>query len=175
MTLKSVRGKLPILGPLTELQLPLTLDPVVYEGAIVYAEDGKLKVSNGTLWNDIGAGIQGTQGTTGFQGPQGTQGLVGASIIIIGSIATVGGSPQVALNAAFPGASTNDGVLDELTQNLWVYDGVVWINVGQVKGPQGTQGLSGDLGIQGLNGEDGIQGERGFPGIQGTQGTQGAQ
>ena len=59
------------------------------------------------------------------------------------------------------------------TLDGWVYDGLVWINIGPLKGntgatgPQGIQGIQGDKGdvgdqgIQGLTGDQGIQGEVG--------------
>lgn len=38
--------------------------------------------------------------------------------------------PQQTLNNAFPGAETGDAVVDELTNDVWVYDGSLWINNG---------------------------------------------
>lgn len=43
-------------------------------------------------------------------------------------------TPQENLNAAFPGAQPNDAVLDEATGEYWVYDGSIWINVGEILG-----------------------------------------
>ena len=59
------------------------------------------------------------------------------------------------------------------TLDGWVYDGLVWINIGPLKGntgatgPQGIQGIQGDKGDVG---DQGIQGEQGIQGIQGIQG-----
>jgi hypothetical protein len=96
-------------------------------------------------------------------------------------VPTVGGSPQVTLNAAFPGAVTGDGVIDATTGDLWVYNGSLWIDVGQIKGPQGitgtqgTTGAQGVVGAQGTTGTTGAQGTTGTTGAQGTTGTTGAQ
>ena len=132
-------------------------------------------------------GIQGVQGTDGVQGVQGVQGTNGTSVVIIGSVPTVGVDPQATLNAAFPSAVAGDGVIATDTGNLWVYDGALWNNVGRVQGPQGptgpqgtvgaqgTTGTQGTTGIQGTQGVDGAQGVQGATGAQGTQGVTGAQ
>lgn len=120
-------------------------------------------------------GIQGTQGTQGTQGRQGIQGSVGPAIRVIGSVEDVNavppGDPQELLNNAFPGPTLGDGVIDEATGDLWVFNSAIWVNVGQLVGPQGEQGLQGIQGIQGLRGFQGIQGIS----IQGTQGPIGIQ
>ncbi|MBQ5866339.1 MAG: collagen-like protein [Oscillospiraceae bacterium] len=46
--------------------------------------------------------------------------------------------------------------------------------IGNIKGPQGEQGIQGIQGIQGVPGERGLQGERGPQGNQGVQGPQGS-
>jgi hypothetical protein len=56
-------------------------------------------------------------------------------LAVIGTIATVGATPQTALNAAFPAAISGDGVQDQTTGNFWVYNGSTWINVGTTPGP----------------------------------------
>jgi surface protein len=43
-------GRKRYLGPLLELELPITLDPAQYTGAIVYANDGAIYYSNGVDW-----------------------------------------------------------------------------------------------------------------------------
>ena len=134
-----------------------------------------------------GDGVQGLQGIQG-DGAQGIQGVDGSSVQIVGSVPDVNviGDPQATLND--PGnswvpPSAGDGVLDDATGDLWVYDGALWVNVGPVRGPQGIQGIqglsiqgiqgSGGQGIQGLQGNDGAQGETGSQGIQGEFGIQG--
>ena len=61
------------------------------------------------------------------------------------------------------------------TLDGWVYDGLVWINIGPLQGPQGVQGIQGIQGIQGEVGPQGIQGIQGEIGPQGIQGIQGIQ
>jgi hypothetical protein len=50
--------------------------------------------------------------------------------VIIGTIETVGATPQAALNTAFPSAVAGDGVQDQATTDFWVYNGTTWVNVG---------------------------------------------
>jgi len=118
-------------------------------------------------------GIEGIQGTQGIYGAQGTTGTDGTSVTIIGSVLTVGADPQATLNAAFPGAVAGNGVIADDSGNLWVYGGVIWSDVGQIVGAQGTTGAQGTQGIQGTEGAQGIQGTEGAQGTTGIQGTQG--
>ena len=60
------------------------------------------------------AGSMGPTGPTGAQGVQGTTGQDGTSVNIIGSVPTVGGSPQTTLNTAFPSAVNGDGVIEDI-------------------------------------------------------------
>jgi hypothetical protein len=54
---------------------------------------------------------------------------------VIGTIETVGSTPQTTLDAAFPDAVSGDGVQDETTEDFWVYNGSTWANVGPAPGP----------------------------------------
>jgi len=132
------------------------------------------------------AGATGPQGTTGATGADstvpgatGATGPAGTSVVIIGSVPTVGGDPQATLNAAFPGAVAGDGVLDQTTGHLWVYDGALWNDVGQIQGPTGATGVQGSTGVagatgpQGTTGATGIQGPTGATGIRGATGATG--
>ena len=96
----------------------------------------------------VGAGVQ---GTTGAQGTQGLQGDYGPGFDIIGSVPDVdsGGDPQATLNTAFPSAVVGNAVVDDADEEIWVYDGSAWINLGTFRGVQGTQGVQGDQGVQG--------------------------
>jgi hypothetical protein len=114
-------------------------------------------------------GTQGVQGQQGNQGVQGTQGLIGTSIIIIESIANVGGqggssylNTLTGPGGLLEGAQPGNGVIDSTNNDLWVLqaDGTTWVNVG-------------DISIQGLQGAQGAQGTQGVQGVQGLQGTQG--
>ena len=73
MAFRSLGGSR-IIGQGTPQAVPIQLDPAPYKGAIAYGTDGLIYVSNGTAWNAVGAGIQ---GTTGIQGDSGLQGLQG--------------------------------------------------------------------------------------------------
>jgi len=54
---------------------------------------------------------------------------------MIGCIVTVADNPQGRLNALFPSAISGDGVIDRATNDIWVYDGATWNNVGPTPGP----------------------------------------
>ena len=174
MAFKSLGGSR-IIGSGTPQAVPIQLDPAPYKGAIAYGSDGRVYVSNGTAWSDVGSGATGIQGIQGTDGVQGLQGTYGPGFDVIGSVPDVdsGGDPQATLNTAFASATTGQAVIDEADDELWVYDGTTWINVGSFRGVQGFQGTDGNQGLQGTIGQEGIQGSRGFRGYQGTQGIQG--
>jgi hypothetical protein len=54
---------------------------------------------------------------------------------MIGCIVTVADNPQGRLDALFPSAVDGDGVIDRATNDIWVYDGTTWDNVGPTPGP----------------------------------------
>jgi hypothetical protein len=113
-------------------------------------------------------GIQGEQGMTGDQGPQGT---AGNSVTILGSYADL-----AAFNAgagSLPGANVGDSWILLSDGSLMTWNGAVWFDAGDIKGPQGDQGPTGPQGIQGEQGPQGSQGLQGVQGIQGDIGPQG--
>lgn len=55
--------------------------------------------------------------------------------VLIGTIETVGATPQAVLNAAFPSAVSGDGVQDETSGHFWVYSVSTWNDVGTAPGP----------------------------------------
>jgi len=57
---------------------------------------------------------------------------------VIGTVASVGSTPQTQLDSAFPSAVTGDGVQDLSTEDYWVYDGSSWINEGPNPGPSAS-------------------------------------
>jgi hypothetical protein len=61
-----------------------------------------------------------------------------APTTIIGTIATVGATPQTALNAAFPAAVSGNGVQDLTDDHFWKYNGTTWVDVGPNPGPTMT-------------------------------------
>ena len=166
-----------IIGQGRPLPTPIALDPAPFKGALVYGDDGVVYVSNGTAWVDVGSGAQGTIGIQGNDGIQGIQGTYGPGFTILGSVPDVdaGGNPQTTLTAAFPSPNIGEGVIDEADDELWIWDGTNWVNIGTFRGVQGIQGSIGPQGAQGTIGEEGIQGSRGDRGVQGVQGLQGTQ
>ena len=169
----TLSGKAQVLGHGIPQTFPIQLDPAPFEGALVYADNGELRYSDGTSWLTTGTGPQGLQGTTGIQGVQGLQGEYGPGFTIIGSI--TGPGDQSTLNTAFPSAVVGDGVIDQSNDTLWIYDGSTWVNIGSFRGVQGFAGIQGTQGVQGTLGNEGIQGERGHRGFQGSRGVQGFQ
>lgn len=125
-------------------------------------------------------GYTGSKGDTGFTGSAGTD---GTSVTVAGSIADVNvnppNNPQTTLNNNFGSASAGDGVVDQATGNLWVYDGATWNNVGQFVGYTGSQGVGftgskGDTGFTGSIGGTGFAGSVGFTGSKGDIGFTGS-
>ena len=110
-------------------------------------------------------GVQGEQGVTGDQGPQGT---AGNSVTILGSYADY--AAFLAGAGSLPGANIGDAWILLSDGSLYSWNGSVWFDAGDIKGPQGDQGPQG---IQGVQGEQGIQGVEGPQGVQGLQGIQG--
>jgi len=53
---------------------------------------------------------------------------------IIGCINEGGSDPQGRLNVLFPAAISGDGVIEQLSNDIWVYDGTTWNNVGSTPG-----------------------------------------
>ena len=174
---RTITGLTKTLGQGIPQQFPIQLDPAPFEGAIVYADNGELRYSDGNNWLPLGTGPQGTTGATGPAGSQGIQGDYGPGFTIIGSVPDVDviGDPQATLNAAFPTANVGEGVIDDADDELWIYDGTNWVNIGSFRGVQGFPGNQGIQGVQGPEGDKGVQGYRGLRGFQGERGIQGPQ
>lgn len=93
-------------------------------------------------------GLTGPVGPQGLQGPQGIKGDTGAqglSVVFRGLVPTINDLPTTNLQI-------NDGWLVQSEDNLYVWDGLGWVNVGQIVGPQGEIGPQGPQGIQGQTG-----------------------
>ena len=86
----------------------------------------------------------------------------------------MGVNPQATLTAAFPGAVAGNGVIDQNTGDLWVYDGATWVDVGQIKGPTGSTGAQGSTGATGVFGSTGATGASGVGGATGATGVFGS-
>lgn len=54
---------------------------------------------------------------------------------MIGCIIDTADNPQGRLNALFPSAVNGDGVIERSTNDIWVFDGTTWNNVGPTPGP----------------------------------------
>jgi hypothetical protein len=101
---------------------------------------------NGSWINISSSGPQGATGNTGPTGPQGSTGADGKSVTLLGSKPDVGSLPAT-------GNTIGNGWI--IGTNLYVWDGVVWNNVGAIQGPQGIQGIQGSTGPQGIQGPTG--------------------
>ena len=110
-------------------------------------------------------GPQGPTGPAGAKGDPGIQGPAGLGLNMKGEVAN-----QAALPA---GAAANDAWYVKDTGNLHVWDGLKWVNVGQIRGPQGPQGSAGPAGAKGDTGSQGATGPVGPKGDPGPQGTTG--
>ena len=108
-------------------------------------------------------GPQGIQGIQGIQGATGPQGSAGNSVTILGSVADM--AAFLAGPGASPGANIGDAWILLSDGSLMSWNGTVWFDAGDIKGPQGDQGIQG---IQGPQGIQGIQGPQGIQGIPGT-------
>jgi hypothetical protein len=119
-------------------------------------------------------GVVGPKGDQGVVGPQGVKGDQGAGVAIKGSRATPNDLPATG-NAAgdtYIMTTTGSGFM---AGDGYSYTGTQFLNVGQIRGPQGVQGTKGDTGAQGAKGDQGIQGVQGAKGDPGTNGVDGAQ
>lgn len=113
--------------------------------------------------------FKGEKGDKGDTGEKGDDGKDGTSVNILGSYDT-----EAELRAAHPTGEAGDGYIVNGDLYVWNLDTADWLNVGQIQGPQGEQGIQGETGPQGPQGEQGIQGETGPQGEQGIQGETGA-
>ena len=124
-------------------------------------------INIGALKKYIGTGTQGPTGATGAQGPQGVQGIqgqtgdqgpqgsAGNSVTILGSYANL-----AAFNAgagSLPGANIGDAWILLSDGSLMSWNGTVWFDAGDIKGPTGEQGPQGIQGIQGISGTSGLE------------------
>ena len=90
----------------------------------------------------------------GARGERGPAGPAGASIYILGSYVSLS-----ALQTAHPTGNTGDGYL--IGQDLYIWAGSQWTNVGPVQGPAGSPGATGATGPKGDTGATGPQGPPG--------------
>ncbi len=114
-------------------------------------------------------GDQGEQGIPGLQGIQGEQGIPGLGITFCGAVPTTDDLPT--------GAAQGDLYLVEspLPSHGWVWDDAeqVYLDAGELQGPQGIQGEQGIPGAVGPAGADGGAGATGPAGPAGPTGAKG--
>jgi hypothetical protein len=117
-------------------------------------------------------GAKGDKGDTGDQGPQGPQ---GAGVVIKGSVPTPADLPAAGNTAGDTYIVTTSGAGFNAGDG-YAYAGPAngFVNVGQIRGPQGIQGPAGPAGAKGDTGAAGAKGDQGDPGIQGPKGDTGA-
>ena len=120
-----------------------------------------------TLTPVASIGITGPTGPSGTAGPTGPTGTAGTSFIIKGSVATVGNLPTT-------GNTTGDAYIVTATQDLYVWNGTAWTNVGKIVGPTGPTGSTGTTGATGPTGSNGGIGPTGSVGPIGPTGTTGS-
>ena len=151
---------------------------------------------NGVAWANMGQ-VQGPIGATGLEGIQGATGIgaTGATGIgLIGATGPIGatGFPGL-VGSTGPGLILRGTVPDVINLpgnasigDIWIvtnqagdgysWNGVAWVNIGQIKGPigaTGATGTAGATGIQGIPGEAAAMGATGATGLLGTTGATG--
>ncbi|CAB4123774.1 Intramolecular chaperone auto-processing domain containing protein [uncultured Caudovirales phage] len=106
-------------------------------------------------------GNTGPTGATGAQGPTGATGATGAASTVTGPTGATGptgpqgtsinlkGSVAAPVNLPGSGNSVNDAYIVLSNSDLYVWNGSVWNNVGQIVGPTGAAGAGGALGYYG--------------------------
>ena len=109
-----------------------------------------------SIWN---ISLATETGATGATGATGETGATGTGITILGSY------PDYAtFIAAHPTGNAGDGYLVGGDLYVWDADNSVWVNVGNIQGPQGATGPEGATGATGATGEIGATGASGSPG-----------
>lgn len=119
--------------------------------------------SSEELLVELGPMLQGAPGATGATGPQ------GPGFVFLGEVATVVDLPE--------SANVNDAYLVLEDNSYYAWNGVDWVDIGQISGPTGATGpvgLTGSVGATGLTGATGVQGYIGPTGASGLRGEVGA-
>ena len=125
---------------------------------------------DGTSWISIGSifGPTGPTGPIGPTGPTGDTGPAGTSVQLKGAVPT-----EVDLGD-ISGQATGDLYVTTDTGDGWVWNGIDWENVGQIRGPTGATGPIGPTGPTGPQGPTGPTGAAStVPGPTGPQGPTG--
>ncbi len=111
-------------------------------------------------------GPQGPPGPPGTPGATGPQGPAGLGLNIRGSVPAVADLPTT-------GNTTGDAFHVTGTGDMHRWNGVSWINIGPIRGPQGLTGPTGATGATGGQGPTGATGATGPQGPQGLEGPPG--
>ena len=86
--------------------------------------------------------VTGPTGSSGAIGPTGATGAQGTNINFIGTVAEI-------VDLPLEGNSLNDAYIVSFDGDLWVWNNIIWNNVGQIVGPQGDAGATGPTGATG--------------------------
>lgn len=134
-------------------------NPVLADRELVLETDtDQFKIGNGVdAYADLPYG--------GLLGPTGPSGPPGTTVIFKGTVPTVGDLPV--------SASVGDGYVVQADNNLYVWDGSTWNNVGPIIGPTGPTGPAGVAGPTGPAGAVGTAGPTGPAGATGPTGPAG--
>src|ERR1035437_8063141 len=97
-------------------------------------------------------------GSIGPIGPTGPQGM---GIMFKGELGSTMSLPSPSV----------EGYCYIIGTDLWIYDGLTWVDGGAIMGPQGPAGTSGTSGTSGISGTSGTTGTSGTSGTTGTSGT----
>jgi hypothetical protein len=92
------------------------------------------------------------RGPEGPDGPDGPKGDDGTSVVIKGSVQTVGDLDNIQdpeIGDLYVVIASGDG---------YIYDGENWNNIGPIRGPEGPQGDPGEKGDKGDQGDQGDEG-----------------
>lgn len=133
--------------------------------AYIVDADGNLYIWDGSQWFDAGqiqgptgptgdagaTGPTGESGPTGAAGDTGPTGPQGASLTLLGSVATVGDLPS-------SNNTAGDAYVVDADGDVYAWDGSQWNNVGALEGPVGPTGPAGDAGPTGPTGPTGAAG-----------------
>ena len=122
------------------------------DSSTTFEQDDDILITFARTGDKGDTGFVGSRGDTGFSG---SQGAPGTSFAIKGSVPT----PQDLPDPYF--GDIGDGFIVESTGDLYVWDGSLWFNAGQIVGPQGFTGSQGDLGYAGSQGDLGYTGSQG--------------
>lgn len=128
--------------------------------------------ATGSIGATGATGATGIHGATGQQGATGATGLAGAKGATGSGIRLLGTVPSTVNLPGSPSVGDIYIVTDQGGAGF-SWNGVIWNNVGQIKGPQGSTGATGSVGATGLTGATGLIGATGAPGPASTVGATG--